>query len=167
MIALFPDGTWNLKCHLCSCDSCKWRFFDKCSGELSNQMVREDVIDEDLDSLDETDDMDPEMYTSIEKGSYIALYSSCKSFELFYTLKLLKKAVAEQDIIDIYGHRVQKNSSYIEGVYLEKTKEKDGKVFYKELKKNCMCTHQWYFVQLCQCEMEKFHFKNINFLQTI
>ena len=44
---------------------------------------------------------------------YVALYSAPKSLEMFYLLKVLEKGVADDNIIDIYGHTVQKGSEYI------------------------------------------------------
>ena len=45
--------------------------------------------------------------------------------------------LAEEDTIDIYGHQIKKESEYVTGHYLEKVyqSKKEGKVFYKQLKK--------------------------------
>ena len=43
--------------------------------------------------------------------------------------------VPDVDIIDIYGHTVQKGSEYIMGHYLVKVSKKTDKVYYKELAK--------------------------------
>ena len=134
MISLFPDGSWQIKRHLCSCDPCKHGEFSKCVGELSDHSIPDEIIDDNIDLLDENDDMDPEMYTFIEENSYIALYSAPNSLELFYIVKVVKKTIAVDDI-DIYGHTVPNGSEYIEGHYLEKINEKKDKIYYKELKK--------------------------------
>ena len=88
-----------------------------------------------INMLDETDDVESEMFTFIESNSFVALYSASISLELFYILKVTEKDVAEDDIIDIYGHIIQKGSNYIKGFYLEKIDEKKGKFYYKQLKK--------------------------------
>ena len=60
MISLFPDGSWQIKRHICSCCSCKRGKFNECDGELSEHNTPdEEIIDNDLDLLDETDN--PEM----------------------------------------------------------------------------------------------------------
>ena len=117
---------------MCSCRSCKWGQFDKCATQFN---VVNEVSDNELDLLDETEDNDPAMYTFVEENSYVALYSSSKSLELFYLLKVIGKSVATEDMIDLYGHLINKGSEYIHGHYLEKIGEKKSKVLYKELKK--------------------------------
>ena len=123
MISLFPDGSWQTKRHICSCCSCKRGKFIECDGELSEHNTpNEESIDNDLDLLTETDD--PEMYTFVEEKSYVALYSAPKSLELFLCTKSMEKTVANDDIIDIYGHTIQKGPKFIQGYYLEKVDEK-------------------------------------------
>ena len=138
MIAFFPDGTYSTKRHLCSCDSCLSGLFDKCNGDLSirDEQSNDTVEDTELNALDET--VDPEMFTFVDVNSFIALYSDSKSFELFYLLRVTYKGIATEDMIDIYGHRIQEVSYYVEGIYLEKIDGKRSmrdKVYYKELKK--------------------------------
>ena len=123
---------------MCSCQFCSIGCFNKCVGELSNNISTPDIVDEDLDGIDEADD--PEMLVFIMGNSYVALFSSPKSLELFFLLKVEPKSAADQDMIDIYGHLIQKGSEYICGYYLEKIAEKKQKVFYKQLKKrDCVC----------------------------
>ena len=78
------------------------------------------------------------MFTLVEEGSFVALYSSSNSLELFIILKVSGKKVAEDDISDIYGHCIRKGTPYIEGKYLEKIEKKNAnknKIYYKELSK--------------------------------
>ena len=72
------------------------------------------------------------MFTFIIEGSYVALYSAAKSLKLFYLLKVVRKTVADNDKIGIYGHSIQRGSK--EGCYLEKAKETKGKALYKQFK---------------------------------
>ena len=72
------------------------------------------------------------MFTFIIEGSYVALYSAAKSLKLFYLLKVVRKTVADNDKIGIYGHNIQSGSK--EGCYLEKAKETKGKALYKQFK---------------------------------
>ena len=72
------------------------------------------------------------MFTFIIEGSYVALYCAAKSLKLFYLLKVVRKTVADNDKIGIYGHNIQRGSK--EGCYLEKAKETKGKALYKQFK---------------------------------
>ena len=72
------------------------------------------------------------MFTFIIEGSYVVLYSAAKSLKLFYLLKVVRKTVADNDKIGIYGHNIQRGSK--EGCYLEKAKETKGKALYKQFK---------------------------------
>lgn len=47
----------------------------------------------------------------------------------------IRKCAANEDIIDIYGNTVQKDSEYIMRHYLEKVHKKKDKIYYKELPK--------------------------------
>ena len=101
--------------------------------EAVKEMAKE--VQDEVDYLDETDNTESEMFTFIEEDSFIGVYSSSKSLELFYILKVIEKAIAEDDIIDIYGHLIQKGAQYIKGFYLEKVDERKNNVFYKQLNK--------------------------------
>ena len=59
-------------------------------------------MNDELDLLDEQ--LDPEMFTFVIEGSYVALYSAPKSLELLYLLKVVRKTVADNDKIGIYDH---------------------------------------------------------------
>ena len=39
MISLFPDGSWHVKRHMCSCYFCKLGKFSDCVAELSNHVI--------------------------------------------------------------------------------------------------------------------------------
>ena len=73
-------------------------------------------------------------YNFTKERRYVGLYSSTH-FELFYVFFVTKKAVADEDKCDIYGHTVQKGEHYLEGNYLEKTRETSWKIFYKRINK--------------------------------
>ena len=73
-------------------------------------------------------------YNFTKEGDYVGLHSSTH-FELFYVFFVTKKAVADADKCDIYGHAVQKGEHYLEGKYLEKTRETSQKIFYKKIDK--------------------------------
>ena len=60
-------------------------------------------------------------------------------------INVINKTVAEKDMFDNYSHRIQKNSLYIEGVYLEKVNQNKKKVFHKELKKSMFYTSEVFF----------------------
>ena len=68
------------------------------------------------------------MHLFFEAGSFAAIYSSVKSLEIFYVVKITEKTVADDDISDVYGHLIQKGVTFLKGQYLEKTKESKGKV---------------------------------------
>ena len=133
MIVLFPNGTWNISRHMCSCYCCKQEQFEGCVGKLGDHLADDDLVNDELDLLDAP--IDPEMFTLIIDGSYVALYSAPKSWELFYLLKVVRKTVADNDKVDIYGHTIQNWYEYTEGYYLEKANETKGKVFNKQLNK--------------------------------
>ena len=75
------------------------------------------------------------MYLFVENDSFVGVYSAIKSLELFYIVRIIEKCVAVEDICDIYGHHVQCGANYLKGYYLEKSKEKGDKIFYKQRKK--------------------------------
>ena len=77
------------------------------------------------------------MFTFIIEGSYVALYSAAKSLKLFYLLKVVRKTVADNYKIGIYGHNIQSGSK--EGCYLEKAKETKGKALHKQFKQVSVC----------------------------
>ena len=130
MISLFLNNEWQISRHLCHCKFCMVGEFKMCLKDIDY-----DTLEDETDMLDETDDVESEMFTFIESNSFVALYSASNSLELFYILKVTEKDVAEDDIIDIYGHIIQEGSNYIKGFYLEKIDEKKGKFYYKQLKK--------------------------------
>ena len=134
MLSFFTDGTWQMKRHLCSCDFCKQGLFSRCIGELtpSTSTAHMDDLDDGLQELDETEDMDPAMFEFISTDSIVAMYSPTNVHELFYLLKVVSKHTATEDMSDVYGHLIQKGSDYIVGHYMEKIDEKKSKVYFKK-----------------------------------
>ena len=65
---------------------------------------------------------------AVEPGSYIALYSSPESFEMFYLCHVIAIETASDDIGDDYNHTIRKDTKYLKYKYLEKRSEKK-KVF--------------------------------------
>ena len=53
---------------------------------------------------------------------------------MFYICKVIKCETAMDDTYDYYQHCIPKGTDYIVCKYLEKTDEKKGFVFYKQLK---------------------------------
>ena len=112
MISLFPNGEWQIKRYLCNCNSCVMGLFNTCERDVVEEVVKDIAkeVQDEVDYLDETDNTESEMFAFIEEDSFIGVYSSSKSLELFYILKVIEKAIAEDDIIDIYGHLIQKGA---------------------------------------------------------
>ena len=144
MMSFLPSGEYQLKRHMWNCESCLFGDFGMC--KLDGDCERVDVVeyDEEIDCLDDDNDDDDEghnshsenMFTFVEEGSFIALYSTPNSFENFLICKVKNKGIADEDLVDFYGHIVKSGDKFITGVYLEKVNQKKEKVFYKYLKKN-------------------------------
>ena len=130
MISFFPEGQILSKRHLCSCDHCIIGKFNQC-GEDDVDMINNDEIVH----LDDTDDAEPDTFTMVDVNSFIAMCSLPNAIEPFYVMKIIEKTVAEDDMVDIYGHTIQKGSKYLKGYYLEKIDQKRDKIVYKQLKK--------------------------------
>ena len=94
---------------MCNCESCSIGNFKECQ----NFFVDNIAMDDELQQLDEVNIIPNEIFSIIEPESFVALYSWQNSLELFYLCKILKKSIAEEDLIDIYGHLVQKGFVYI------------------------------------------------------
>ena len=132
MISFFPSGKISMKRHLCNCENCALDKFDECTVHTS---ISDNINVQELIELDESDDMDPELFTFIEKDNYVAVYSQENSLELFYVIKVFDKCIADEDTTDIYSHVIQKGAQYCNGYYLEKISEKKQYIYYKQLKK--------------------------------
>ena len=92
---------------------------------MTNHVISDkEIIDDDIDLLDE--EYNWEMYTCF------CWELSCSTV---HCAKINKNGVADDVIIDIYGHTVQKGSEYITRHYLEKVSEKKDRIYYKELAK--------------------------------
>ena len=91
MISFLPSGEYQLNRHMCNCESCLFGDFGKC--KLDGDVEGVDVVeyDEEIDFLDDdNNDEDQEhnsnsedMFTFVEEGSFIALYSTPNSFEIY------------------------------------------------------------------------------------
>ena len=130
IILFFPNSQIQVKHHLCNCKNCSSGLLNDCMFETINS-----VLDEELLSLDETDDLATEMYTLITESLCVAVYSDQNSLELFYLIKVENKCVADEDMSDVYGHLIQKGSEFCSGYYLEKIREKGEYIYYKLLRK--------------------------------
>ena len=97
MLSFFPDKKVLMRRHLCNCDKCSWGKFDKCE-----QVNIDSDLDEELLMLDDTDNLASENFKFITENSYVAVYSSLNSFELFYIIKVVNKCIADVDKSDIY-----------------------------------------------------------------
>ena len=71
---------------------------------------------------------------AIVQNSHVALFSPPESFKHFYLCYVLKISIAEEDFANKYNHIISKGNTYITCQYLEKIKEKSGRVYYKLLK---------------------------------
>ena len=134
MIAFFPDGTYQMKKLLCDCNFCNIGLFSQCvDEEVDIEMNPE--FEKEINDVDETKNfVVSDVFTFVEEGNYIGLYSS-NHFELFYVLLVTKKGIAEETKLDLFGHIVQEGQYYLEGNYLEKIKETKKKIFYKKISK--------------------------------
>ena len=131
MIVFFPDGSYSLKKSLCDCGSCLLGNFNECHVSGDIDVPLDPAFVEEVMELDETDNMViRDSYTFTEEGTYAALYSSTH-FELFYLVHVVKKSIAEESKSDVYRHFVQEGECYLEANYLEKVKETNKKVYYK------------------------------------
>ena len=137
MISIFPDGKISLKRHLCSCVHCIVGEFELCGTEDLDVINSKELV-----QIDDNDNAEPEMYTFVEVNSFVALYSPATSFEPFYVVKVISKSTANDDMIDIYGHTIQKGSKFLKGFYLEKIEQKKDNIIYEQLK-NIVYIYPW------------------------
>ena len=78
MISFFENGDWQIKRHLCNC----LQMFNKC---LTNNI---DVFDQLPKEVEELEADTNDMHFFVEAGSFAAIYSSIKSLEIFYVVKI-------------------------------------------------------------------------------
>ena len=121
MISFFPDGQIFSKRHLCSCGH-----YIICEFTLRGENDVDTINNDELVNLDDTDDAEPDTFTMVEVNSFIAMYSLPNVIEPFYVMKITEKSIADDDMVDIYGHTIQKDSK--EGYYIDR-------IIYKQLKK--------------------------------
>ena len=98
MIALFPDGTYQLSQRLCNCKSCLLGIFDKCSLSTTQNELQGGVyyseLEEELISLDETDDLiEGDSFVYAEPGKYML----CTVLQIlsYFICTLLKRKLKE------------------------------------------------------------------------
>ena len=138
MISFHPSGKVQTKRHMCSCDECCIGNFESCINDVDNHHL--EFNDDELDYLDEMDSVTNvvnERFEFTEAGSYAALFSAPNSFEPFIVIHVKSKSIANDDMVDFYGHLVKKGDKYITGIYLEKKDVQNKmKIFYKKHKKD-------------------------------
>ena len=114
------------------------------SASSSSGSECSDSDDSDIDSEDESEEIlqivGDAVFDAVLEGCTVAIYSATGSKfgdELFYLCEVVEKVKsAEETFIDKNNQSriVEKGSPYLKCRYLEKVKEKRGKVFYKRLK---------------------------------
>lgn len=171
MIALLPDGTFQLRQRLCICEFCSIGKFDQCvaGGDPKNKSgVYYEKLENEFRELDETDDVFPgDEFVYTEPGNYIALYSAT-NFEQFY-LFLVDKKVSGEDTIeakaDIHGHYVEVGDDHFEGFYLEKVRENKDFVFYKQIKKRVFVHPESMFCADVPFDKDNLSIKKIDYVR--
>ena len=97
------------------------------------------MITDDFDDGDDEEESDLstcDAYEVVENNAFVAVRSSTLAHDNFYICKVIEKKVAEEDMVNFYGHMAEEGERYIKGVYLERTfKESPTKRFYKMFKK--------------------------------
>ena len=132
MISLFPDGTFQIKRHMCSCDNCILGLFQNCGKDNIDVISSNELV-----AMDETENNEPDMFLLVEVNTHVVIYSKPNVTDPFYVVKVTHKGIANEDeeLFDMYGTNIQVGSQYFKGYRLEKVKEKQGKVYFKQLKK--------------------------------
>ena len=126
--------------YLCSCDMCLDMKFEECINNLeaANINVETEELHDDIEVTEDEHIDDPKAYLFdfIETPSYVTVLFASSAHESFYLCKIVKKAIAADDMEDRYGHKVFKDEKYLEGLYLEKVRIKESRVIYKLLEKH-------------------------------
>ena len=154
MISFFPDGTVKGCFEICACSKCLYGEFDQCSNgcktviysgpskavDDDNDENEEDDDDEEDEEEDNDDELEENEMINVDTsfltaGSYVAI-NSYSNFEQFYLCKVIKICVATDDQMDGNGHVVKHGEAYAECYYLQQTRHRRGKYFYKLLDKN-------------------------------
>ena len=112
--------------------------FNKCliSSDNSDSDINPEIHPE-IQDLDEGDNSD-ERYELVNVNSYVALLSAHNSMELFHICEIQEKSIATDDLVDFYGHIIQKEAKFLTGVYLEKKDAHrwSNRIYYKKHKKD-------------------------------
>ena len=129
----------QMKQFLCDCEMCLQFKFEECEKkneernedadvEIETELCRLDEDHPDADTLD-----DSPAYNFIEVPAFVSMLSNDKNHELCYIVKLMKKGVANGDIVDEYGHTIKLGQKYFESRYMENIEEKKCFIHYKVL----------------------------------
>ena len=136
MISFFPNGYFQTRRHMCSCQKCSLGRFNECSGNMFEETLEmaDEIqsLDEEIQPLDEEiSQRSSDMYSFSEPGAYVAVYSEAlfklKAFETFHLVLVQHKGEATEDMVDFNGQTVAKGSLYLEGFHLEKVESKKKK----------------------------------------
>ena len=99
--------------YLCSCDMCLDMKFEECINNLeaANINVETEELHDDIEVTEDEHIDDPKAYLFdfIETPSYVTVLSASSAHESFYLCKIVKKAIAADDMEDRYGHKVFKD----------------------------------------------------------
>lgn len=79
MISFFENGDIQIKRYLCNCENCLVGEFKLCHLNENNTS---DQLPNEIEELGESNTND--MYTFVEEGSFVGVYSTEKSLESFY-----------------------------------------------------------------------------------
>ena len=130
-----------VKEYLCSCDMCLDMKFEGCINNLeaANINVETEELHDDIEVTEDEHIDDPKAYLFdfIETPSYVTVLSASSAHESFYLCKIVKKAIAADDMEDRYGHKVFKDLKIKE----EKVRIKESRVIYKLLEKHVVFLH--------------------------
>ena len=114
-------------------------WFNKCliSSDNSDSDINLEIHPE-IQDLDEGDNFD-ERYELVNVNSYLALLSAHNSMELFHICEIKETSIATDDLVDFYGHIIQKGAKFLTVVYLEKKDaHRSNRIYYKKHKR---CLH--------------------------
>ena len=149
MIVFFPDGSIHVKQNICSCNSCIRDELIDCSFEPGVQINSREINSSDDESDGGDYDYNDENISEVElkeqrlrgdcvlemlqPDTYIAIFPTPSSSELFYLCKVLEFGISLTVQNDKYNHTMPVGASFMQCQYLERLEEKKRKVFYKLL----------------------------------
>ena len=122
--------------HICICSECMVEY-GSCSLFRNNQLIVQELnkisLRASLLKPEELQTEEDKTYLSdfLLPGSVCAVAADTNSVNTVWFVKILEELVAEEDVIDDYGQKVNKGFAHFKGHYMEETKSvKDG-CFYK------------------------------------